>query len=369
MDPDAFPLIELSGAPHARGVAYGKAAAGRVRRSLDLYRGELERRGVRPDEVRKLARDFAPHVSAYDPAYLEEMQGIGEGAGVTLEDIVFINCRTEMMFGARAMIGQEKSDGCTAAIVLPEASADGELLHAHNWDWRQECVDTGVVLKIRRDRGPDMLIFVEAGGLARHGLNANGVSVTGNYLACDRDFRTGGRVPLALLRRRFLEAGNLADAMRSAWGSQLACSTNVMLAHAPAAGAGEAVNLEMAPDEIFWITPADGILVHANHWISPAALAKLRDTGIAITADTIYRQRRVETAVRRLGPRVTVEGVKEALADKYGWPDSVLRPPKPAPFNAISATVSTTILRPARGEMEIARKPWVERRFHPYSLA
>jgi len=30
------------------------------------------------------------------------MQGIAQGAGVTLEDVIFINCRTEMMFGARA---------------------------------------------------------------------------------------------------------------------------------------------------------------------------------------------------------------------------------------------------------------------------
>ena len=368
MDPNAFPLIELSGAPHARGVAYGRAAAERVHRSLDLYRGELARRGVKPEQVHKLARDFAPHVAAFDPAYLEEMQGIAEGAAVTLEDVIFINCRTEMMFGARTMIELGKADGCTAAIVLPEASADGELIHAHNWDWRQECVDTGVVLKIRRDQGPDMLIFVEAGGLARHGLNANGVSVTGNYLGCDRDFRTGGRVPLALLRRRFLEAGNLADAMRSAWGSHLACSTNVMLAHAPGKGVGEAVNLEMAPDEIFWITPQDGILVHANHWISPVAQARLRDTGIGITVDTIYRQRRVESAVRGARGALSVQDLKDALGDRYGWPDAVLRPPKPAPFDAISATVCTTILRPATGEMEIARKPWVERRFHPYSL-
>lgn len=365
MDPNAFPLIELSGEPHARGLAYGKAAAERVHRSLALYRGELDRRGVKPEQIQKLARDFAPHVSAFDPAYLEEMKGLAEGAGVTVEDIIFINCRTEMMFGAKTMIEAGKTDGCTAAIVLPEASDDGQLIHAHNWDWREECADTGVVLKIRRNAGPDMLIFVEAGGLARHGLNAAGVSVTGNYLGCDRDFKTAGRTPLALLRRKFLEAGNLADAMRTAWSHPRACSANVMLAHA----AGEAVNLEMAPDEIFWITPEDGILVHANHWISPPARAKLRDTGLSITVDSVYRQRRVESAVRGLKGKVSVAALKEALGDKYGWPDSVLRPPKPAPFSAISCTVCTTLMRPAAGTMEVARKPWIERLFHKYALS
>ncbi len=370
MDETTFPLIELSGPPHARGLAYGKAAAERVHRSIALYRGELARRGVGMEQVHQLAREFTPHITAFDPAYLEEMQGIADGAGTALEDIVFVNCRTEMLFGARTMIDAEKNDGCTAVIVLPEASADGMLIHAHNWDWREECADTGVVLKIRRDAGPDMLIFVEAGGLARHGLNAAGVSVTGNYLGCERDFKTGGRTPLALIRRKFLEAGNLADAMRTAWSHPRACSTNVMLAHADAkAGSSEAVNLEMAPDEIFWITPEDGILVHANHWLSPPARAKLRDTGIGITVDTIYRQRRVEAAVRRKGKAITVDDLKDALADRYGWPDSVLRPPKPAPFSAISTTVCTTVMRPAKGLMSIARKPWIAREFRDYSLA
>ncbi len=368
MDAKHFPMVDVSGSPYARGVMVGKAVPERVLRSVNLYRGELERRGVKLAQVHQLARDFTPHVGAFDPAYLEEMQGIADGAKLTLEDIILVNCRTEMMFGARIMIDEampDKNDGCTAVIVLPEASATGELIHAHNWDWREECVDTGIVLRIRRNNGPDILTFVEAGGLARHGLNANGVSVTGNFLGCDRDYKTGGRTPLALVRRKLLESANLAAALRTAWSGQRACSANVMLA----AAEGEAINLEMAPDEIFWITPEDGVLVHANHWISPSARAKLRDTGIGITTDTLYRQRRTEAAMRRQGGRISIAAIKEALADEYGKPDSVLRPPKPALYSAISATVCTTVMLPRKGEMSIARKPWVARNFRKYTLS
>jgi isopenicillin-N N-acyltransferase-like protein len=368
VDATNFPLIDLSGSPYERGVMLGKAVPERVLRSVNLYRGELERRGVKLPQIEQLARDFTPHVTAFDPAYLEEMQGIADGAELKLEDIILVNCRTEMMFGARIMIDDamlDKNDGCTAVIVLPGASATGELIHAHNWDWREECVDTGVVLRIRRNDGPDILTFVEAGGLARHGLNANGVSITGNFLGCDRDYKTGGRTPLALVRRKLLESANLAAALRTAWSGQRACSANVMLA----AAEGEAINLEMAPDEIFWIQPQDGILVHANHWVSPAAQAKLRDTGIAITVDTLYRQRRTEAAMRRQNGRISIAAVKEALADEYGKPDSVLRPPKPAIFSAISATVCTTVMLPGKGEMSVARKPWIARNFHKYSLS
>lgn len=361
-----FPLIELAGKPYERGLAHGKAVPDRIRGSIALYRGELERRDLKPADIHRLAREFAPHVGAYEAAYLEEMQGIADGAGVALEDIVLVNCRTEMMFGAQqALDRHSKTDGCTAAIVLPEASEDGLLIHAHNWDWREQCVDTGVVLRIRRDDGPDILTFVEAGGLARLGLNAAGVSLSGNYLACDRDFKNGGRTPLGLVRRKLLESVNLAAALRTAWGHKRVCSTNVMLA----AAQGEAINLEMAPEEIFAVHPRDGILVHANHWVSPAAQAKLRDTGIEITVCTLYRQRRTEDALRRKGRRLCVADLKEALADEYGKPDSVLRPPKPGIYGATTCTVCTTIMLPAKGEMWVARKPWVERNFVKYSLS
>ena len=66
-----------------------------------------------------------------------------------------------------------------------------------------------------REDGPDLLTFVEAGGLARAGLNAAGIAVTANYLESDRDYRELG-VPLALLRRRFLESEHLAMAMHAA---------------------------------------------------------------------------------------------------------------------------------------------------------
>ena len=362
-----FPLIDLHGTPYERGRTHGKAVPDRIGRSVALYRGELERRGVAVAEIHRLAREFAPHVGAFDATYVEEMQGIADGAGVPLEDIILVNCRTEMMFGARTMLSPEsqKHDGCTAAIILPEAAEDGVLIHGHNWDWREQCVDTGVVLRIRRSESPDMLAFAEAGALARHGMNSAGVSLTGNYIGCDRDFTTGGRTPLGLVRRKLLESPNLAAALRTAWGHQRACSTNVMLA----AAQGEAIDLEMAPDEIFPIPPRDGILVHANHWVSPAAQAKVRDTGIAISVCTLYRQRRTEDALRGKRRPVSVADVKEALADEYGKPDSVLRPPKPGIVGSVTCTVCTTIMLPAKGEMWIARKPWVERNFKKYSLA
>ncbi len=157
-----FPLVEMSGPPRERGRQYGQQAAERIGRSVDYYVRQLETAGVDWPRAKELAAGYVPVVQRFSPAYLEEMRGIAEGAGVDVEGIVIVNARTEMMFGAKKAAEAAADDGCTGAIILPEAARDGRLLHGQNWDWREECVHTGVVLRIRREDGPDVLTFTEA---------------------------------------------------------------------------------------------------------------------------------------------------------------------------------------------------------------
>lgn len=383
--PEYFPLVDVSGTPRERGVQHGRAVPERVAGGVALYRAQLGRRGLDDATIARLARSMLPLIEAYDASYLEEMRGIAEGAGVPLEDIVMINCRTEMLFGYADMKGSgepkakvdteaaSSEDGdCTGLVVLPARSATGRLMHAHNWDWRQECVDTGIVLRIRGNAGhPDMLTFTEAGALARHGFNSHGVSLTGNSLTCHEDFQQGAGVPLVLLRRRVLEATNLAQAMKTVWASKRYCANNMILAQA-SGNDGSGISLETSPGEIFWTLPENDLLVHANHWMSPSAIIKLRDPGLPQRPDSIYRQHRVENALRRVTAqpegRIDWPHVKAALADEFGKPDGVLRTPKPADFSSISATVATTLMDAANRVMWVARKPYEARNFQEYTL-
>jgi isopenicillin-N N-acyltransferase-like protein len=365
---EPFPLIELSDAPEHRGRAYGQAAKARVRRTLEHYGAQLAAAGQDASRVRAMARAFVPRIEAFDPAYVAEMRGIAEGADVAFEDIVLVNCRTEVLQLARraaeaASAARAAPEGCTGAIVLPEASADGTLLHGQNWDWKAECAETGVVLRIRREDGPDILTFVEAGGLARSGLNAAGIGLTANYLESDRDYRSQG-VPLSLLRRKALEQEHVALALRVLYATPKSAANNLMLSQD-----GFGVDIECAPDESFLLHPEGGILVHANHFQSPVALAKLRDTGIASTPCSVTRERRVRAALEAKRGRLTLDDLREAFFDDWQSPWSVCRPPRPALNGTISATVAMILMRPAEGVMEVAPMPALNRRFARYSLA
>ena len=360
-----FPLIAVSGGPAERGRAHGAQAADRVAKSAALYRGSLDRLGL-PDAMRdRYLSTMLERIAAFDPDYVTEMEGIADGAGVALLDVVLVNCRTELLQlaenGARLL---EAPDGCTGFVVLPEASADGGVIHAQNWDWKAECAETGVVLRIRRDDGPDILTFTEAGALARAGVNSAGIAITANYLECDRDYRSLG-VPLPLIRRKVLEQSHFALAIQVVACTPKSASNNMMLSCA----GGMAIDIECAPDEAFLLHPDRGILVHANHWRSPVALTKLRETGLKNVPDSPYRDARVEAALAARRGRIAVDDAKAALFDDWGSPWSVCRPPMAEEEGGnLSASVAMIVIRPDLGEMEIAPLPAHNRSFTRYTL-
>jgi isopenicillin-N N-acyltransferase-like protein len=358
-----FPLIELSGPPRERGRQYGTAAADRIHRSAEIYLTAFEKQRLGADRVRALVDTLIPIIARFEPAYLDEMRGIAEGAHCPLEHVVVVNARTELL--AQARLAAAEPDGCTGAVVLPEASSGGVVLHGQNWDWRAECADTGVVLRIRQENGPELLTFTEAGGLARCGMNAAGIALTANFLGSDRDGARPG-VPLVLLRRRALETPHFALAVQAVYATPKWVSNNIMLSHA----GGAALDIESAPDESFLLQPDNGLLVHANHFEHPAALAKLRDTGLATTPDSAYRAQRVRGLLAPKRGRLDMDDLKASLFDYFGSPYSVCRPPRPAASgDNLSASVMMIVMQPAAGWMEICPLPALYREFTRYTLS
>jgi isopenicillin-N N-acyltransferase-like protein len=368
---DAFPLIEMSGPPRERGRQYGRQASARIALGVEHYAAQLAKMSCDWPAIRGLVQDYLPRIEAFEPAYVEEMRGIAEGAGLEFEAIVLLNARTEILrlgsgaggrLSARAP-APSNDEHCTGVVALPEATQSRRLIHAQNWDWKVECAETGVVLSIRRDDGPDLLTFTEAGGLARSGLNAAGIAITANYLECDRDYRQLG-VPLALIRRKVLESEHVALAMRAVYATPKSGANNMIVSQA----GGLAIDFECAPDETFQVHPECGLLVHANHWVSPVALAKLKDTGIANTPCTLYRDLRVRGLLAPQIGSVTREAVKAALLDDFATPWSVCRPPRAALNGTMTATVAMIVMEPALGVMEVAPLPALDRHFTTYHL-
>ncbi|AWM87987.1 C45 family peptidase [Microvirga sp. 17 mud 1-3] len=362
------PLVEVSGSPRERGRQYGEQAADRVRLGIEHYSEQLGRDNLTAEGIARLVKRFEPTIDRFDSTYLEEMRGIAEGAGVAFESVVLLNARTEILKLAQRPddernVPDDDPDGCTGVVVLPEAARDGRLIHAQNWDWKVECAETAVVLKIRREDGPDILTFTEAGALGRSGFNAAGIAITANYLETDRDYRRLG-VPLALIRRKVLEQKQLAVSMRAVYATPKSAANNMIVSQAN----GIAIDFECAPDETFQVLPERGLIVHANHFQSPVALSKLKDTGIANTPDSLYRDLRVRALIEPHLGAVTRDTVKNALFDDFETPWSVCRPPRRNLSSNLSATVAMIVMEPMLGIMEVAMLPALNRAFTTYRL-
>lgn len=362
------PLIDVSGPPQERGRQHGRQAAERIRRGIAHYSAQLARSAFGAEALRAAVADYLPVIEAFDARYVEEMRGIAAGAEVPFEQIVLLNARTELLQIAKRRAHaagpvDDDPDGCTGLVVLPAASAAGRLIHAQNWDWKAECAETVIVLRVRRDDGPDLMTFTEAGALGRCGFNAVGIAITANYLESERDYRGVG-VPLALIRRKVLEQEHLALAMRAVYTTAKSASNNMIVSHAQ----GVAIDFECAPDESFQVHAQGGLLVHANHWVSPVALSKLTDTGILATPDSLYRDLRVRELLEPNAGRIGRKEVKTALFDDFASPWSVCRPPRPSLAENLSATVAMIVMEPGLGEMEVAMLPAHNREFVRYSL-
>jgi isopenicillin-N N-acyltransferase-like protein len=313
-----FPHVRVEGEPRERGRGYGEQAAERVRRSIDAYR-EVFRAYAGWDwaAVTEHARAYADPIARFDPAYLEEIRGIAEGAGVDEADVLAINVRTEVMFAAKARDADRRVGECSAFAVTPGRSADGHTLIGQNWDWLLHSSDTVVVVEARQPDRPDYVTVVEAGLLAKTGMNSSGIGLVTNALVSADDRGVPG-VPYHVALRAILDAETISDAYATLQRSARSSSANYLVAHRD----GQAVNIEGAPGDfnaLFLTFPDNGLVLHTNHFASGEL--GVPDVGLWVMPDSPFRLHRLREQL--VAPSLSLKDLQKALADHAGHPSGV----------------------------------------------
>jgi isopenicillin-N N-acyltransferase-like protein len=314
----AWPVVVAMGGPRERGRTYGHAARDRVHHSIELYQAIFAHyTGLAWEQVRARAGAFVEPIDALDVQLLPELEGIAEGAGVDAEDILALNVRTEVMYGLGAP-GAAAAE-CTAVGLAGTRSAEGHVLVAENWDWKPRARDTCVLLVMAPHGRPGFLTLVEAGLLAKSGMNEAGIGQVVNALVSSRDRGQAG-APFHAILRRTLTSGSLEEAVDAVRRPHRASSANYLLG---SAGDGIA-DVEAAPGGPDMVTVTTGdLLVHANHFLRPNR--PFKDLSLLDGQDSPDRQRSVHEA---LGAASALEigDVIEALrrhADPDGGDGSV----------------------------------------------
>lgn len=327
MDPAAsveLPRISLSGPPRQRGRQYGEQARAQVRRSMDAYQQVFAHYADWPwAKVVKQASRYAKAIEEFAPAAIEEMRGIADGAGVTFGDVLALNVRSEVMFASAGQGGGRLpavlANECSSFAVLPEASLNGHTLIGQNWDWLLHARDTVLLLDVRRDDGPDYVTIVEAGLLAKTGVNAAGVATCTNTLVSLLNEQAAG-VPYHVVLRKLLDAESITDGVSTVINADKALSANYLLGHAD----GLAINLEVVPGgatSVRVLMPERGLLAHTNHYLTPEYLKSAN--WLAMSPSTFFRLHCLQSTLEREAPEITVEGLQNALSDHRNFPQGV----------------------------------------------
>jgi isopenicillin-N N-acyltransferase-like protein len=349
------PFIAVSGSPAECGAGYGAAAVDRIGANLEVYRRRFaEQAGIDTPAVRRAGAAFRTATAALHPRIAAMLDGVGEGAGVPVEDVYALNARTELLYSAaavkmrtpKAAPDEGVDGGCTVVGVLGTHTATGHLLIGQNWDWHPDQREAMVLLSTRDERGHEVLALTEAGMLAKTGLNSAGLGVCVSMLGCDRDGldltvdttkahnardrAPSPGVPYHVLLRAVLETDSLTWATRAVCRSPRNASINLLIGlagdarHGDPAVGGELIDIEAVPGEVGWLHPVDGLITHANHL---EVALPVRDTMMDWGGSSLFRSAR---ARRLLADPVAARKVSEGdlidvFRDHAGFPGAICR--------------------------------------------
>jgi isopenicillin-N N-acyltransferase-like protein len=327
------PRIRVEGTHYDRGRKYGAQARAQVQLSVQAYQRVFAYyAGWDWPQVRRAAAAFEAPIAAFRPAYLDEMRGIADGAGLDLADVLAINVRTEVMFAAKARQAplaarvRDLPAECSAFAVAPAPRVGGHqaaTLLGQNWDWLLHAAQTLIVLEVSQDDGPDFVTVVEAGLLAKSGLNAAGLGLVTNALVTDADTGVPG-LPYHVLLRAILDCATVTEALKVLQAGMRSSSANYLIAHA----SGAALDVEAAPGDFTRLYPRfpdRGLLLHTNHFLSPC-LSPAQDLSLWAMPSSAVRLQRLRTATP---DPATLDDFRALLADHADYPHSICSHPDP----------------------------------------
>jgi isopenicillin-N N-acyltransferase-like protein len=102
-------------------------------------------------DVREVAKEFQSTLEKLTPHVYAEMEGIAEGAGLDVLDIIALNSRSEIALG-------KFSDGCT---TLCWKKNDGARLLSQNWDWTATVKKNLAMVSIEQPGKPTIYMVTE----------------------------------------------------------------------------------------------------------------------------------------------------------------------------------------------------------------
>lgn len=359
--PERFPVVDVTGPPFEMGRQIGEMTRDLFAPLVDHVMFRMNERRQEPisrEAALSATHRFIPHVRDFLPDAMEETEGVAEGAGVTVEEVMLANVRSEVPWSIAAE--GARLEGCTTLAMSKDRATAGVGAIGQNWDNDLDMTPYSVVT-IRRPAGkPAFMTWGQAGIIAYMGFSEAGVGVAMNALPGDS--RPDG-VPWYFGVRAVYEATSLAEIETALGRGPLARSGNVGLItrEGPA-------DVEVQVDGVRVLRDEDGLLVHTNHCIHPDLAEVNVKYQQSLYGQTFARAQRGMMLLGSSGGRVSVDDFKTILSDHQDAPTSICRHPNDHPVSGSDCSVVSIIVEPDAGRMHLTRGNPCENPYEVYNL-
>lgn len=236
-------LVVISGTPRERGRAYGRWFSAGIREFLEKETVAVyaSAKNTRPSMLRYAAACM-PSIRRLSPLVTEEMEGMAEGSGLRLEEIVLMTLQEELWHRGELPIGGH----CTATAVGPPVTADGNTYVGLSWDWFGQLYGKSQMLLWERKEGPSVLSYSYPGLWIGAGVNSAGIALGWTSIGDIKTPKLSVGVPSYVLLAHLLYQPTLEAVEQEARrAGQAGWFTFVM-----ADSTGQLLNIESSPEKI-----------------------------------------------------------------------------------------------------------------------
>jgi predicted choloylglycine hydrolase len=259
--PRPLKVVRLTGTPYDIGYQHGQFMKAEIEDVYLKWKSMLEADFDIPadDFIRAFLAEttYAEAVRTHTPNLWDEVRGLAEGSGQSLEDVLVFQLMDETWIRKDSLDHASANHHCSG-IGVPAMNGQPAYV-AQNMDLGTWMEGYQVVMRINPDDGPEQLVLTCAGMIGLTGMNSAGIAVCVNTLM-DLSANTTG-LPVAFVVRGALDKRTGEEALKFLESVPHASGQNYIL------GMGEAVvDLEASCHQVVRVPPdANGLVYHTNH--------------------------------------------------------------------------------------------------------
>lgn len=340
--PYVLPKIVLRGKPFEIGKQYGDLARDRI--IIHAAKQRTAAAKLHPEEPEWWRSEVHKYLAPYEelaPYFVEEMEGLAQGAGLSFDEVLLVNVRDEFW----ASLRPETREACTSFGCSGKVTLSGHPVLGQTKDTGRVSQDLYVVIAMYQEGRPDLLQMPYAGEFGVFGLGSSGMAIFGNSIYVKG--KAHGRIPISLFRRLTLEADSIDQVIALVDKHGLGTPGSFTIGDRK----GRVIALENTDHGHAVVEANDGILAHANH-INASQLMGYEEYPEPERTVSHNRQERMTEQLAAERGRLTPTLAMRCLMDHTNYPDSICRHPTPGhDFQ----TTAALVVEPTLGIMRVIR--------------